>query len=99
MMNELLKALDDIILELNSLSDEQLQANFEACKGGLIGSIMLNSQHILPQNFEVFLSKYSVSMGDMSSLYRQAFLKRSQVTLRIDDIVEAANDERYLMAA
>jgi len=102
-MNELLKILDDIILELDSLSDEQLQASFEACKGGLIGSMMLDSKQFFNQHLEVVLSNYDVSVDDMSSLYQEIFANHDRFISRIDEIyieiADAANDEHYLMAA
>lgn len=102
-MNELLKVLDDIILDLGSVTDEQLQAKFELCKGGLIGSMMLDEQIILSDDdvIEIVLSKYSVSIDDMSYFYREYISRYNQY--KIDDVfveaADAANDEHYLMAA
>jgi len=99
-MNELLKILDDIILDLDSLSDAQLQSSFEACKGGLIGSLMLDSQQICYPKFEVILSHYDVSMDDMSSLYREISAEQIRVMSKLlIEVADAANDEHYLMAA
>lgn len=99
-MNELSKALNEIILELDTLSDQELQAKFEASKGGLVGAAILDSEMFLRQQLEEFTSCYNVSSEKMSSFYRKAAMKHNDFFSRLDEIVlDAANDEQYMMAA
>lgn len=99
-MNELSKALDEIIRELDTLSDQELQAKFEASKGGLVAAAMLDSEIFLRQQFEEFTFRYKVSSNKMSSFYRKAVVTHNDFFSRLDQIVmDAANDEQYMMAA
>lgn len=99
-MNELSKALDEIIRELDTLSDQELQAKFEASKGGLVAAAMLDSEIFLRQQFEEFTFRYKVSSKKMSSFYRKAVVAHNDFFSRLDQIVmDAANDEQYMMAA
>lgn len=48
-MNELSEALNEIILELDTLSNQELQAKFEASKDGLVGAAIIDSEMFLRQ--------------------------------------------------
>ena len=56
-MNELSKALNEIILDLDTLSDQELQAKFEASKGGLVGAAILDSEMFHPKKCLVSIEK------------------------------------------
>lgn len=99
-MNELFKALDKIILELNNLSDQELQEKFEACKDGAVGKAIFDSERFLRQYSEEFTSCYEFSLEKISSFYKETAIKHKEFFSRIDDIAMiAANDEQYMMAA
>ncbi|MND11822.1 hypothetical protein D3C87_616450 [compost metagenome] len=61
-MSDLLKALDEVNLELDSLSDEQLQAQFEASKGGAVAAIMNEHQFLDPDAAKVVLANANVTL-------------------------------------
>lgn len=99
-MNELSKALNDIILELDALTDQELQAKFEASKGGLVGAAILSSDTFFQQHFAGFMCSYKVSSEKMSGFYRESAIKYQDFWARLDDIAsDGANDEQYVMAA
>lgn len=61
-MSDLLKVLDEVNIELNSLSDEQLQARFEASKGGAVAAIMNEHQFLDPDAAKVVLANANVTL-------------------------------------
>jgi len=103
-MSKLLEILDSIIVELDSLSDEQLQKKFESAKGGLISSMVMDGQQIchhhqldIPLWSEFFSSNYDVSFDDVSLFYKTAsvdqemLIKHGKIISRISDVfIEAA---------
>lgn len=99
-MNELYKALNEIILELDDLSDQELQAKFEASKGGLVAGALFDSYIFLRQQLSEFNSCYSILSEKEPYFYRDMIIKHNEFFSRLDDIVmDAANDEQYMIAA
>jgi len=99
-MNDLSKVLDEIILELDSLTNEQLQAKFEASKGGLVGAAIQDGESFLRHHLEEFSSNYNVSVTDVSQYYKAASSIHNDFISKLDEIViEAINDKNYMMAA
>lgn len=99
-MNNLSKVLDEIILELDSLTDEQLQAKFEASKGGLVGAAILDGESFLSHHLEAFSSYYNISVTDVSQYYKATSSIHNDFISRLDEFaIEAENDGNYMMAA
>ncbi len=100
-MSKLSELLNNVLSSIAKLSDEELQAEFDACKNGSVGRAILEGQSFMEEYFDSHLkeetaffvnSKIDIELSDY--LYLDYKLNSN---LNIEKL--AANDDNYLMAA
>lgn len=108
-MNELSKALNEVILDLDTVSNEELQAKFDASENGIVGKAIIDGNEFLRSEISI---SYAVSensyddelVSDDSDFYREdMMLFEDTVNCSLDDmdciILKSLTDDDYLMAA
>ncbi|MEJ6531918.1 hypothetical protein [Pseudoalteromonas lipolytica] len=98
-MDKLLEALDRVILKLENTSDEELQAQFEKAKGGLISTAIADSEDFLNFHLNSFRNKYSKTFLEVEEYMSFVFNIENISLASIELAEEAANDDIYLLAA
>jgi hypothetical protein len=96
-MNKLMKALDKIITDLDSLSAIEIQTKLKAHEGGLVGGAILNCHTFIRSWCDNEFSKYFVNYN--SGLHNEKFELSNIIisfSCKLDDtVLEAANDSNY----
>jgi len=111
-MSDLLKALDQIIFNLDQMTDEQLQAKFDAHEVGVVGAAISDMESFmsshesssfwLTNNYpSLMLEKTSVHFEVIQKSIWSIFRKETFKVVNSDSLYfeDAANDEHYAVAA
>lgn len=100
MNKDLLKAIDAVISNLDKLSNAELQAKYEECKHGPVGTAISDGKSFLHCHISSFIADYTFSKKEVEKYIKLAIDVEQDFIFRLNKIQhEAANDDEFQMAA
>lgn len=102
-MNKLSAILDAVIDEVDKLTDSELQAEFEASKGGPVGRAIIEGEAFLrdhhPSSAICSVSSYSMTMANIGQPISCPSPLHNDFIGPLNKLTAIQSDEDYIMAA
>jgi hypothetical protein len=98
--NILLDAIDDVLSELDAISDEDLQTELENHKYGAVGRVFLDAEEFFAFLMNESVKEYTIPVNDSSidSYLRKTIETHCELIGKIKDISVVDNDVHKLAA-